>query len=124
FEWTFAVSVLAAYGWDAAAVVLRRRREQQQQTRTFTLYAALILLAAAVAIGALWWLKAQTLQPDVSGPLKHIIIYQLWKGAFVLLTALVLWRASLVVPARTRRGVLLACVLVLCYVEPSLLIAR
>src|SRR5205085_4168606 len=87
FEWTFAVSVLAAYGWDAAALSLRRRRAIQPRTRTGTLYAALLLLAAAIAVGALWWLKAQTLQPNVSGPLKHTTIYQLWKGAFVLLTA-------------------------------------
>jgi len=124
FEWTFALGVLAAYGWDAAAVVLRRRREQQQHARTFTLYAALALLAAAIACGALWWLRVQTLPVGVVGAAPAMTVYRLWKGAFVLLILVALWRAALITSARWRACLLMACVLVGCYVEPSALVMR
>ncbi len=124
FEWTFAAGVLSAYGWDALAPVLRRWREARTRPRATTLYAALVLLTLGICVGALWWLKAQTLGPDASRALSHTTIYRLWKGAFALLTLITLWRASLVAPARWRFSLILATVLVLCYVEPSLLIAR
>ncbi len=123
-EWTFAAGVLAAYGWDVLAPVLHRRREARTRPRATTLYAALVLLALGIFVGALWWLKAQPLRPDASRALSHTTVYLLWKGAFVLLTLVALWRASLIAQARWRFGLVLATVLVLCFVEPSLLIAR
>ncbi len=124
FEWTFAAGVLAAYGWDVLAPVLRRWREASPHPRGTTLYTALGLLALGSIVGALWWLKAQTLGPDASRALSHTTVYCLWKGGFVLLTLIALWRASLIAQARWRFGLVLATVLLLCYVEPSLLIAR
>ncbi len=126
FEWTFALAVLAAYGWDATAGVLRKRRETYARSRAFTLYPVLVLLAASVIVGALWWLKVQTLHVGDAAPgaLAPTTIYRLWKGAFVSLTLAALWRASLIARARWRFGLVLATVLVLCYVEPSALIAR
>jgi len=124
FEWTFASSVLGAYGWDALAPVLRRRREGTAHQRAFTLYAALGLLAAAVVVGVLWWLKAQILQPDVRSSSVPATVYHTWKFAFGLLTLAVLWRGSLIDTSRWRAVVLGATVLLICYVEPSLLVAR
>src|SRR5437868_1803798 len=107
FEWTFAVGVLAAYGWDAAALSLRRRRATQPRTRTVTLYAALLLLATAVAVGALWWLRVQTLNAgSVGASLLPTTVYRLWKGAFGLLIFAALWRAGLITSARWRASVL------------------
>jgi hypothetical protein len=123
FEWTFAIGVLAAYGWDAAAAMLRKRREAR--TRMLTLYAALALLACSILVGALWWLSVQAVpggpSPGLTAPHG---VYQLWKAAFVLLTLGALWRASQIAQARWRFSLLMACLLVICYVEPSALIAR
>lgn len=124
FEWTFAIGILAAYGWDQAVVVLRKWREAKSRTRALTLYAALVLLALGIVVGVLWWLKVQTLQVGPTGAGASARIYSLWKGAFVLLTLAALWRASLIPQSRWRYGSVLACVLVLCYVEPSLLVSR
>jgi Bacterial membrane protein YfhO len=125
FEWTFAVSLLAAYGWDALAARLGQQRATRAHTPALTLYAALVLLLLSVGVGALWWLKLTTLPfvGDVNR-LSPQTIYQLWKGVFVLLTLVALWRASLIAQPRWRAGLLLSIVLVLCYVEPSAIIAR
>ncbi len=125
FEWTFAAGVLAAYGWDALAPILRRRRAEFKDKRALTLYAALALLALSVAVGAAWWFKAQTLQLGIgTGWHAPKTVYRLWKIAFLLLTTAALWRASLIYTVRWRHGLLAATVLVLCFVEPSLLITR
>ncbi len=125
FEWTFAAGVLAAYGWDALAPLLRRQRAARPRPPARTFYAALALLALSVLIGVLWWLKAATLHNTGNPGWPHpITVYRCWKGAFALLTLATLWRASLIAQPRRRYGLLLATVLVLCYVEPSLLIAR
>ena len=124
FEWTFAAGVLAAYGWDGLAPVLRRWRGASARKQQSTLYVALALLAASVIVGTLWWLKSQTLQMGAPGWPHSPTIYRLWKGAFVLLTAVVLWRASLIEATRVRTVLLTATILLLCFVEPSLLVAR
>jgi hypothetical protein len=123
FEWTFAVSILAAYGWDVTAAWLRKRRAAHTTTRTRAV--ALALLALGTVVGVLWWLKVAKLPyaGTGAGP-APATIYLLWKAAFVLLTLAALWRASLVVQPRWRYGLLLASVSVLCYVEPSAIIAR
>lgn len=122
FEWTFAVGILAAYGWDAAARVLRQRRATQTHSPARTLFAALVLLVMGGAVGALWWVKMQGMPSPASAGTPTTGVYCAWKGAFVLLLAGALWRASMIPHARTRFALLLAAVLTLCYVEPSALI--
>jgi len=127
FEWTFAVGVLGAYGWDAAATVLRRKRTTRTRSLALTRGAAIVLLAAGIVVGVLWWLRVQTFQisrPFALGGLAPTTAYCLWKGAFVVLTAAALWRATLVTGARWRKTLVLATVLVLCFVEPSALVYR
>jgi hypothetical protein len=124
FEWTFALGVLAAYGWDTLAPVLRKQRMKRARSRVLTLYAALALLVAGIVVGVLWWLKAQTLQAGTPGWPHPTTIYRIWKGAFALLTLAALWRASLIASARWRHVLLCAIVLTLCYVEPSALVKR
>jgi Bacterial membrane protein YfhO len=127
FEWTFAVGVLAAYGWDTVAATLRRQRTTRMRSRALTRDAAIVLLAVGIVVGVLWWLRVQTLQvsrPFALGALAPTTSYCLWKSAFVLLTVGALWRAALVADARWRKTLVLATLLVLCYVEPSALVYR
>ena len=122
FEWTFALGVLAAYGWDALTPALRKLRARRTRAHALTLYAALALLAAGIVVGVLWWLKARTLFADGLG--HPAAVYRSWKSAFVLVCIAALWCASLIAHRRWRFSVLLAGVLVVCYFEPSLLIRR
>jgi hypothetical protein len=124
FEWTFAVAVLAAYGWDIVGAWLGKRRAARTLAPAATRYAALALLALSATVGVLWYLKAMSLQPGSAHAARHITIYLLWKIAFVLLTLAALWRASLSAQRRWRYALLLTTLLVLCYVEPAILVAR
>src|SRR5207237_1065583 len=66
FEWTLAVSVLAAYGWDAVAdYFARRQRIAISANRVGVIIACALLLTGAV-IAALWW--RGTAQPPVPNP--------------------------------------------------------
>jgi hypothetical protein len=127
FEWTFAVAVLAAYGWEMVAGVARRQRTTQIRSVTVTRNAAIVLLAAGVVIGVLWWLRVQTFQvsrPFPLGTFAPTTAYSLWKSGFVLLTVGALWRAALFTDARWRKTLVLAALLLLCYIEPSALVYR
>ena len=127
FEWTFAVGVLAAYGWDEVADALRRQRMTAMRSVALTRNAAIVLLAAGIVIGALWWLRVQTFQvsrPFPLGALAPTTAYILWKSVFLLLTVGALWRAAFVASVAWRKRLALATLLVLCYVEPSALVYR
>lgn len=123
FEWTFAVGVLAAFGWDAFAERFRLQRATRLLSNARTLYAAVGLMLAAVLAGAGWWRQIQaygTLDPT-SGP---AYLYLGWKMIFVLLTTCALWRVSLIVSMRRRRTLGVITVLILCFIEPSGMVYR
>ena len=66
FEWTLAVSVLAAYGWDLVEHYFRQRRESATRTN-YKPIAALSLLAVAAIVGVLFWRAlAQVPEPNPS----------------------------------------------------------
>jgi hypothetical protein len=125
-EWTFAVAVLAAYGWDALAHLIRARRVQVEATQrggagVWREYAFVLLaLAAAAAVGALWW--RATVQPPVPGSNSYTALaessYLLWKTCFVLLLSVALWLGLKLNDSRRGRTAILCAVIGLtCYVE-------
>ena len=121
FEWTFAVAILAAYGWDAATRVVAGRLARERW-RTRGLMLGLICLALAALVGWLWW--RATGEPQGPGlPAWYagrlsVAAYLLWKSCFVALTAAALCLCCLAAPARGRACVLTAAVALLCFVEP------
>ena len=123
FEWTFAIGVLAAYGWAACNQLFERIR-QSQKTAWINTYVAVALLGAGVVVGVMWWRAVQAF-PDTSlSSDSSLRAYVAWKAAFVLLTAIAAWRVSLISRSNVRRGLLIAVVLTVSYVEPHLLISR
>jgi membrane protein YfhO len=125
FEWTFAAGVLGAYGWDALAPIIQRWRERRPRGNALTLYMAIAALALSAVVGAVWWWKALALPVIVNiGPASSTYIYVLWKAAFFVLTTAALWRTSLVGAKRLRTTLLAVTLLLLCFVEPSILVAR
>jgi hypothetical protein len=122
FEWTFAVSILAAYGWDGIAEYFARRREERKQASRLGLPIALTLLTLGLVVGALWWRatsKPPTPDPTIYTGLPEVS-YWSWKLAFMAVTFTLLWwcfriRAS----RRLRTGLLVATIMLASFAEPA-----
>ncbi|MCA1817325.1 MAG: hypothetical protein LC746_13200 [Acidobacteria bacterium] len=122
FEWTFALSVLAAYGWDAindfASRRLARLRERFDARASV---ASALLLAASALVGAAWYVAARS-RPYGAAEHAAEANYLWWKLAFTL-AVLSSIAAALCVASRARRGALLACCVVLAsFAEPYVLV--
>ena len=146
FEWTLAVGVLAACGWDEAraafdraaqrrgarrgggvrATPARQKSDEIQQVRDERRmrdpFIALGCLAACVVAGLLWW-RATGAPP---GPgLTHgwyvglpRAEFLVWKVVFVALTAAAVWLAWRVRPGRWRAPLAALALAVACFFEP------
>jgi len=109
FEVTFALSMLAAYGFDALASRFARRHSIGPGSRA--LVGCLALLGAATVVGVLWW-RAIDPRPPVS-------TYLFWKIAFTAAlfgAAVLAWRVA---NKRLRSGLLAACLMAGCFVEAN-----
>jgi hypothetical protein len=130
-EWTFAVAVLAAYGWDALAYFIKARRVNVEasvrgQSRTREYAFILLALVAAATVGAFWWRAA--VQPPVPGSNSYTALgessYLLWKACFVLLLLVALWLGLKLDHSRRARAAILCAVIGLtCYVEQFAIIS-
>ncbi|HLL76762.1 MAG TPA: hypothetical protein VK421_16020, partial [Pyrinomonadaceae bacterium] len=115
-EWTFALSVLAAYGWDVVDAFARKRllalREgARERAPVLAIAAAAVLLVASAWLASRWHTAAHSL-PYVgeSAPAAEAL-YLRWKLAFTLALVAAL-AASWLVTRRGARAALLACALV------------
>src|SRR5205823_7441386 len=132
FEFTFALSVLSAYGWDAVCQWVSHRAHPpavagHDSGRSF--YLGLILLVFALAVGLLW-------TRDVAGtPVAYLEIfyyppkyfesrYLFWKTSFSLLTILAAWQLLRVPSSRRSLPLLSATIAVACFFEPAIMVSR
>jgi len=120
FEWTFAIAVLSAFGWDELAVWFRARRRSPAIGVSWSFVA---LAAVAILAGIIWWLKVQTYPLTMTG-WRVTFSYLLWKSLFVVLTGAALWKAAMIAKTAGRRRALLMIVLAVCFFEPSALVFR
>ena len=128
-EWTFALAVLSAYGWDALAGIFRARRAKLQTTarrQRGELMFGWLALALAATVGALWW--RATVQPPVPGSNSYTALaessYLWWKACFVSLLFAALWLAFRAhASSRSRKLLLVSVVLLTCYVEQFAIIS-
>ena len=125
FEWTLAVSIIAAYGWDAVAVYFARRIAPTTRARKLDLLIALALLILGVVVGVFWWRATNT--PPIPNPSIYTGLpesaYWLWKLAFTAnIIALVCWCFRMSDP-RTRTLSLAVAVMFGCFVEQSATVA-
>lgn len=144
FEWTFAVSILAAYGWDAVMVKLRRRvfvhrrdaedaETAQRKTSAKTLRPrrlggewvshislTLLLLLLSLCLGVAWWRWAK----DQFGRLDTETTYLAWKFTFTAVLLGALWLLGRLTASPIKRRLALATVLLSCFVEPYILYSR
>jgi hypothetical protein len=124
FEWTFAISVLAAYGWDAASGFASRRlaaTAARLHTRA-AVAAALALLAACLWI-AEGWHAAAAGRPYVGEAAASAEgVYLRWKLAHTACAALAVAACWLVRPAAARRALLASVMITSVFAEPRTLI--
>ena len=125
FEWSFAVGILAAYGWDAlSAGVPRLKSMLDGIPRRSTV--ALILLLLSTMVAALWWRATGSMPVSAPGALtgQPESSYLLWKAIFTLFMAIAFWMLWRTTPSRRRTGLLLAAMMLACFIEPFILISR
>lgn len=129
FELTFAVSILAAYGWDALhPAASTRARTSLNFLRRARLPAATLALLLSILTAAFWWqATTHTLIPFAGpdtgrGTTLPETSYLRWKLAFTLLICAAAWWAkSLVKASRTRTVLLAASLSAACFVEPFIM---
>jgi hypothetical protein len=121
FEWGFALSVLAAYGWDEARAMFERATLQRERHDRVVII-ALACLVACVCVGFFWW--RATGEPPGPGLTGGWYVglsrekFLIWKVAFVLLTSVAVWAAWRVRSSRWRAPLAALAVAVACFFEP------
>ncbi|PWT96260.1 MAG: hypothetical protein C5B55_00225, partial [Blastocatellia bacterium] len=120
FEWTFAIAVLAAYGWDIVSKYLQSKATVHKQAP----WESVVLLMASVAVGVIWWKQVAQLRGVRTPSPSANNIYLILKLSFFLLTTATLWRASIISNTRQRFFLALCAVLFLSFIEPASLIRR
>ena len=142
FEWTFAVSIIAAYGWDVAArrgwLLAKSAGASQRSPRAgasqrnprpprgIENISNGFLLALCIAIGTFWWRALQVAAPagsyDYTGlPVPAFLV---WKISLTIGVLLLIRRSARCARPRLRAGWLMAAIAVACFVEPSAGISR
>lgn len=122
FEWTFALAILAAYGWDQIA-----QRIAPVKTQAISLALGAALLVALFVMGYGWWVA--TGKPPIPGsPLQHTGLSEqgwlLWKLAFTLVALTgAMWNLRIANP-RWRGALLGLTIAAACFVEPYILMQR
>ncbi len=115
FEWTFAISLLAAYGWDSLGIWLKSQgiRKDRSRGRRLILIGVTVL---CVATAVLWWQSVK----GSNSEMKYVI----WKLCFsveALALLVYCWRSP-EYPWHNR--IEIAALLLICLVEPFILINK
>ncbi|HKP72837.1 MAG TPA: hypothetical protein VJT82_07865, partial [Pyrinomonadaceae bacterium] len=147
FVWTFAASILAAYGWDALERVFLKRATNENAnseksnflSQRLNILAVSFLTLLTCDIGLTWWrathgaarsgLDAATGVPRAwaegfwyTG--LPVASYLAWKLVFTGLIILLVWRALKIADADVRRPTLLIAVALVCFVEPHVVVSN
>ncbi len=120
FEWTFGLSILSAYGWDALKLRLEKRKPAAIASRqTARISLALICLALGAGVGVIWWRSMGKFSagPPLSFNELHAS-YLGWKAALFLLTLIAAWQSFRITARGWRMGLLAGTIMLACFVEP------
>jgi hypothetical protein len=117
FEWTFALGILAAYGWDAIANYLKPGPNNTRVYRMFIVSASLLV---ATAIFGFLWVKDTPIRNvfadgDVSTREAH---YLIWKALFTSLACVGILLCMRIGPTNLRATGLCLWIFVACFFEP------
>jgi hypothetical protein len=117
FEWTLAVSILAAYGWDSVTKYV------EPKTKDIRIYRVIIVgsitLAATIVVGFLWVKNTPIRNVFTDGAISsREISYLIWKATFTSLSLIGLWFSLRITPPKLRMIGLCAWITVACFFEP------
>lgn len=121
FEWTFAVSILAAYGWDEfAALIAGWKPRISIRWEWVNIALAIVCLLLSVLAG--WKLSAViTSEPHFDPAIGNLDYpYLKWKAIFTLSIILTIWRCNCIVKRPWRVAMAAMIVALACFVEPFL----
>jgi len=124
FEWTFAISMLSAYGWDAWREMMTRKQSAASSLRRLVIGS--IILALGAVVGVLWWRA----MPDWLGLYSITDLgatemeYVLWKVALAILIVIAIWQGWRINARRWRHALLLGGVLLACFIEAFILFSK
>ena len=124
FEWTFAVAILAAYTGTSCAnggfVWLLRELSGELSSLSQPPFCF-----ASSRRSLSWWLAshpdAGSVNPTPSGLHSP---YVLWKAVLAFLALVAVWLGAQIVGEYWRAGLLIATILLVCFIEPYILITR
>ena len=128
FEWTFAASILAAYGWDAMTTLIRKKAPtvRSKLRQRWLPLLSVVLLIAAIIIASLWWTTVYhstgTMYYSRTPYPPHY--YLLWKATFFIALIAAVWCAWFMPRRWLRTGVLTFAVVIACFPEPYILLSR
>ncbi|HUE84325.1 MAG TPA: YfhO family protein [Pyrinomonadaceae bacterium] len=130
FEWTFALSILGAYGWDS---LKWHRTKADKRPSSLSTLIVIVLLVLSGIVAALWWRATglsttshssyNPLAPWYTGELAPLT-YLGWKSAFTVLTLAVLWQGRKLIPFYWRQGLLLILIVLICLIEPYIMVTN
>jgi hypothetical protein len=117
FEWTFALSILAAYGWDLLAAVRLRLADPRRRNLLVASAVVCVLLGAVATV--FWRRGIKSFVPldseiELAQAAKN---YLVWKIAFVIFTAGALWSAWRLSYSRGRTLLIIGCLAGIFFVE-------
>jgi hypothetical protein len=127
-EWTFALGVLAAYGWDA--LESRFGDAGVRRSRLVTVVASGTACVLVAGVMAVQWGRAIVANGlDQITDLNNSIAglhspYLLWKAAFMFFIVIALWLFLQLPAGSVRTGLLALTVALSCFVEPYLWLIR
>jgi hypothetical protein len=128
YEFTLAVAILSAYGWDYVSTFLAHAKEYSRRREVLMISVGVILLGLGVMSAFVWHFEYAKTPPlwDESNhypsfPENRYLFWKLVLAAITLVVVLIGWKVS---AARYRAGLLIGAIIIASFVEPSLMAAR
>lgn len=123
FEWTFALAIVAAFGWDRFVALIQSRKSDS----LLSVFVGVALLMASALVGYGWW-KATGKLPDASSTAPHTGLSEhgwlLWKLAFTVVVCVCAFWCLRMAEGKRRTVMLLIAIAIACFVEPYILLQR
>jgi hypothetical protein len=120
FEWTFALSILSAYGFDDLSRRFASRVNTKASPSRQLIFILASLLALSLLVAALWWRQAGSLAATFQES-SHL----LWKSAFTILILIILRRGwTMAAASHLAKRILIGTVVLACFIEPCIVITK
>lgn len=125
FEWTFAISILAAYGWDGANENFARLGDPVRGSKPLRQTIVAIALVLSLTAALVWFSSVNALSSILHVPgVNNSPHYLAYKAIFTASLLLLGWCSYRLIDSRGRQ-VLLGCLLIMgCMCEPWILITQ